>query len=89
MSASPFASSPSLSWFATRFAASAGSPTVMSAMPAGLTNEGSSSVTAPTKPIVTSSNVWVKYSGSAGAPVPFRTRSHPGTPRARVASPGR
>ena len=31
----------------------------MSAMPAGLTSEGSSSVTAPTKPMVTPSNVFV------------------------------
>ena len=59
MSASPFAAFPSLSWSATRLAASVGSPTSMLAMPAGLTSEGSSSVTAPTKPIVTPSNVLV------------------------------
>ena len=51
MSASPLLDLPSLNWSATRFAASTGGPTVRSSMPAGLTSEGSSSVTAPTNPI--------------------------------------
>ena len=40
MSASPLFDLPSLSWSATRLAASTGLPTVMSSMPAGLTSDG-------------------------------------------------
>ena len=70
MSASPLFFLPSLSWSATRFAASTGEPTVMSAMPSGLTREGSSSVTAPTNPMLTPWNFAIQYSGSAGSVVP-------------------
>ncbi len=52
-SASSLAASPSVSWVATRFTLSTTSPTTSVSMPAGLTSEGSSSVTAPMKPTFT------------------------------------
>ncbi len=41
----------------------------MSAMPPGLTSDGSSSVTAPTNPTCTSPNSLIQVAGTAGSPV--------------------
>ena len=70
-SASPLASSPSLSSAATRFTASLGSPKVMSSMPLGATSSAVSSVTAPTTATSTPSTVNSANSGRTGSVVPF------------------